>query len=300
MPGSIQSSTAVDLSRLPAPDIVEQLDYETILAAMLDDLVSRDPTFDQLTDADPAMKVLQVAAYRELLVRQRSNEASRACMVAYAKGADLDQLGAIFGVIRLEITPADPDEGIPAILETDDELRRRILLAPDSYSVAGPASAYVFHALSADPDVRDASATSPAPGQVVVAVLSRTGDGTADQRLLDTVASQVNGDTVRPLTDQVSVQSANLIDFDVEAVLHLYSGPDANLILATAQAGLTSFLEDARRLGRDVPLSAIMAALSVAGVHRVELVSPAADVVVNAVSAPAPGDIAITTAETGE
>ena len=46
-------------------------------------------------------------------------------------------------------------------------------------SVAGPTGAYEFHALSADGDVKDAAATSPAPGEVVVTVLSRTGDGAA-------------------------------------------------------------------------------------------------------------------------
>jgi phage-related baseplate assembly protein len=38
--------------------------------------------------------LLQVVAYRELLLRQRINEASKAVMVAYAASADLDQIGA--------------------------------------------------------------------------------------------------------------------------------------------------------------------------------------------------------------
>ncbi|MXP24717.1 hypothetical protein GRI39_01480 [Altererythrobacter indicus] len=163
---SISSSPAVDLSRLPAPVAVEELDYEVIFAQMRDDLVERDPSFSALIDSDPAIKVLQVAAYRELIIRQRINEAARACMVAYAIGSDLDQLAAVFGVTRQVLVPADEQTRSAAVMEDDDNLRRRVLLAPDGYSVAGPRSAYVYHTLSAHPDVLDASATSPAPGEV--------------------------------------------------------------------------------------------------------------------------------------
>src|SRR3546814_9711108 len=47
---------------------------------------------------------------------------------------------------------------IPAVMESDSDLRRRLVLAPEGYSVAGPEGAYIFHALSAHPDVLDASA----------------------------------------------------------------------------------------------------------------------------------------------
>ena len=115
----------IDLSRLAAPDVVEVLDYEVILAEMLADLRARDSAFTALTEADPAYKILEVAAYRELLIRQRINEAARSVMLAYAAGADLDQIAANFGVARLLIRPAD-DRTIPptpAVYETDEELR---------------------------------------------------------------------------------------------------------------------------------------------------------------------------------
>jgi phage-related baseplate assembly protein len=297
---SISTSTAVDLSRLPAPDVVEVLEYETILAAMLAELLVLDPTLDALGESDPATKVLQVAAYRELGLRQRVNEAARAVMVAYAAGADLDQLAAVFGVTRLELLPADEQAATPVVLESDEDLRRRVLLAPDSYSVAGPRSAYVFHALSANPEVLDASATSPAPGEVVVSVLSRNGDGTPAPEVLAAVEVAVNGDTVRPLTDQVTVQAAALVPFDVSAQLTLYAGPDSQLILETAVAALEAFLASARRLARDVPRSALIAALHVAGVQRVALSAPAEDIVVTELQAPLPGAMNVVLSGTDE
>ncbi|MCP4102949.1 MAG: baseplate assembly protein, partial [Lentisphaerae bacterium] len=67
---------AIDLSLLPAPNVIEPLDYEIIFSAMLTDLQSKATEFSALVESDPAYKVLEVAAYRELMLRQRVNDAS--------------------------------------------------------------------------------------------------------------------------------------------------------------------------------------------------------------------------------
>ncbi len=157
---------AIDLSQLPVPSVIEELDYEVIVAEQLDDLVARYPSYDVPAESDPAYKILEVAAYREMLVRQRVNEAAKAVMLAYARHGDLDNLGALFNVGRLQVDPGDP-EAVPPVLprhETDDDFRRRILLSLQGLSTAGPEGAYIYHALSAEGGVLDASATSPTPG----------------------------------------------------------------------------------------------------------------------------------------
>jgi phage-related baseplate assembly protein len=75
--------TAVDLSQLPAPAVVEAISFEQIFAEMLADLRVRDDTFTALTESDPSYKVLQVAAYREMLLRQRVNDGAKAVMLPY-------------------------------------------------------------------------------------------------------------------------------------------------------------------------------------------------------------------------
>lgn len=300
MPATTASSTAVDLSRLPPPDVVEAFDYETILAAKLARLQAALPGFDALVESDPAIKIIEICAYDELVIRQRVNDAARACMIAYAGGADLENLAALFGVARLEITPANAQTGAAAVMESDEDLRRRVLLAPDSYSVAGPASAYVYHALSSSADVLDASATSPAPGEVVVSVLARTGTGAADAALLAAVEAVVGSDEVRPLTDEVTVQSAEIVEFDISAELTLYAGPDADIILAAANEALDSLLARQRRIGRDITRSAIFSALHAAGVQNVVLSAPAADVVIGNTEAAHLVNRSVTVTGTGE
>lgn len=272
--------TAVDLSKLPFPAAVETLEFETILAEMVADLKARDPSFTALLESDPAFKVLEVAAFREMLLRQRVNEAIKAVTLAYAEESDLEQIAARYNVERLTIVPADDTTvpPTPAVMESDESLRRRVQLSFEGFSTAGPEGAYIFHSLGADARVLDASAHSPSPGQVVVAVLSRDGDGTAPADLLAAVNTTLSDEDVRPLTDQVTVESAEIINYSVEATLTLYSGPDSEVVMTAAQSALESYTENNHRLGRDVTLSGIYAALHQEGVQNVTLTSPAANV----------------------
>ena len=260
--------STVDLSRLPAPALVEDLSYEAILDAMLADLVARMPAFSALTDSDPAMIVLQVAAYRELLLRQRVNDVGRQTLVAYAGNSNLDHLAALVGVPRLAG-------------EKDEALRRRIVLAPFGFSTAGPTSAYVYHALSASGLVQDASATSPAPGEVLVSILSTEGHGQASDALVAIVNAALSAETVRPMTDKVTVRSAQIVGYQVDALLYLYQGPDGGVVRAKAAANLAAYIAAGRKLGRDATMSGLYAALHVEGVQRVELRSPTGPIIVD-------------------
>ena len=277
--------TAIDLSQIPAPDVIEQLDYETIYAEMLAKLKEFIPDFDDSIESDPAVIVLQVAAYFRMLDRQRVNDAARAVMLPYAAAADLDNLGALVGVTRLTITPADEENGIPAVMESDTDFRRRITLAPEGYSVAGPRGAYIFHALSADADVADASAISPAPTEVEVYVLSRMGDGTPTAEVLAAVEAALNDEDVRPLGDQVTVAGATITGYAIAADIYTFAGPDSAVVMAEAQSRIEEWVEDSRKIGRDITRAGIIAALFAGGVQNVDLTSPAADLAMDETAA---------------
>ena len=78
-------STVIDLSMLPAPTIIEALDYETLLTTRRADLVARYPAAaDVITlESEPLNKLLEESAYRELILRQRINDAARGVMLAF-------------------------------------------------------------------------------------------------------------------------------------------------------------------------------------------------------------------------
>lgn len=274
----------VDLAALPAPAIIEELSHAEIRAELALELAALDPDLASgMTPADPLSKLLDISATRELNVRARVNDAARALLVSHSVGADLDALAAFKGVARLVVDPGDPVAAppIPPTLEQDGPLRIRIAAAPEGYSVAGPHGAYVFFAMSASGNVADARATSPNPGEVVVAILSADNAGEASPALVAEVDLALNDDEIRPLTDEVSVIAAELVDYTLELEVYLYPGPEAAPIVAESQARAEAYALEQARLGRDVRLSAVMAAGHAPGVQRVVVVSPPADIVIS-------------------
>lgn len=296
--------TSIDLSQLQAPQIVEPLDFETILSAMLTDLQTRmaaaGQPFTALVESDTAYKILEVCAYRELLVRQRANESVKAVMLAFATGADLDQIGANYNVQRLLITPADPTAipPTPAVYESDADFRARIPLSLEGYTTAGSEGSYVFAGKSADGRVKDIAAVSPAPGQVSVYVLSNQGNGAASSDLIAAVNTALNAEQVRPMTDQVTVQSASIVNWSITASLTLYPGPDSAVVVAAARAAAQAYADSVHKCGYDVSLSGVYAALQQPGVQKVTLTSPSADISISDGQAPYCTAITLTVAGT--
>ena len=275
--------STLDLSRLPAPLVLESLDFEALYQEALTDFRAlMGGNWSAALESDPVVKLLEKAAYDKMMGRARINDAAKALLLAFARDSDLDHLAANYNVQRLLVVPADPG-AVPPIepqYESDDSLVERTLLAFEGMSIAGPRDAYVFHAMSADGRVADARASSPSPATVEVSILSRIGEGLASEDLLEVVRQALNDEKVRPVGDRLIVQSASLIDYQVEAVLYLYPGPEIELSLTEAKAALDRYINTQRRLGRDIRRSAIHAALHVSRVQRVDLISPAEDVVV--------------------
>ena len=258
----------IDLTKIPAPDVVEALDFEAIYARrsarLQAALVETGVNWDSAIEADPLTKVVQADAYEEMLLRARVNDAARAVMLTTATGSDLDNLAAWYEVIRLDG-------------ESDDRLRLRTQMAPEGFSTAGPKSAYVYHALSASLEVADVEVSSPQPGQVVVTILSTAGDGTADAALLALVTDALSAEDVRPLNDHVTVQSATICPWTCVAKLTMGDGPAASVVVDQAIRAVKAYAAETHRIGAGVYGSALIAALHQPGVVAVDLIQPAAD-----------------------
>lgn len=311
----------IDLAQLPAPAIVEALDFETLLAARKSAFLELMPD-DQRADlaqvlsleSEPLTKLLEENVYRELLWRQRVNEAAKASLLAYAQKTDLDNRAADYGITRLLLSPADPDAVPPieAVYESDDRLRYRCQMALEGLTVAGSRGAYHFHALSAHAQISDASIDSPTfeavdvgaevramlpagaivltcsyaaglvdplPGDVTVAVLATSTATIPVDELVGTTQAALSADEVRPLTDRPRVLSGVPSDYLVNAVLEFDDGPDHTVVLANANQRLQDAIAAGRKLGGLMPRSVLFAALQAPGVRRVLLDQPPVDVV---------------------
>lgn len=278
--GSATTFAAVDMSLVPFPDAIEAPDFATIRDDMLAELAALDPVYADLTEADPAYHVIAVCASREVGLRLRTNEAVKAVALAYAEKTTLDNLAANYNVVRMLLDPGNPD-ALPPVAPTyedDISLRRRAQLAYEGLSSAGADGFYIFHALGADPDVLDASVGSPEPGAVMVAVLSRTGDGTSSLDLCNSVLTTLSGLTTRPMTDNLATTSATILPYVVQAEITMLENVNPAAVLETAQAAMQAYADRSHRLGRAIAKSGIYAALHREGVLSVRLIQPSADI----------------------
>ncbi|WP_264735440.1 baseplate assembly protein [Wolbachia endosymbiont (group A) of Rhinocyllus conicus] len=246
-------------------NIIEKLSYEEIFSRMKEELVCRDETFSALVESDPAMKVLEVAAWRELLLRQRINESVKSNLLKFATGEDLDNLAEFYGVEREKE-------------EEDERFRKRIKAKIAGWSTGGSKEYYKYHALSADSRVKDALVESPIPGKVQISILSTelSITGIVLEELLEIVRKQVNRDDIRVLTDTVTVIGCNITEIDIDSRMSISSVISKEEI----KEQFIKKFEASRRLGWNVTRSWIIANLFVDGVENVELIEPKEDVVV--------------------
>lgn len=284
----------VDLSTLPTPAVIEELDYEALVTRQKETFQTlweavriANPEMDlpqydvAMLRTDPVMIVIETNAYRELNERARINDAARANILGYATDSDLDHVAADHGVTRLAG-------------ESDKALEERIVLADQGRSTAGPEEWYEFHARSVDADIRDVKVYRPGTGpELEVAVLTTSNGGVPTGPLLTEIAEAITNPVVRSINDIITVVPAVKTTVNVTAEVWLL--PDAPMaVFDGLSAGLTAALANEGGIGFDVNKSWLTARLSPSGVAKVNLTVPAADVVMDGFSAASLGTISLT------
>ena len=283
-------SELVDLKKLPAPKVVQELSYETLLAQRKEKFLSLQESDEMRQhwqarlqlESEPVVKLLEENAYLELLLRTNINESAKAVMLAYATGSDLDQLGALFGVTRLILQAEDLKSNPPttAKYEDDERFRTRIQMSLEGLTTAGSRASYEFHALSTSAKIKDVDVTSQTAGTVKVAILSTEGQGTADGDLIKAVKEQLNDEHIRPLTDTVLVESAVILTYEIQATITLYPSVLESVVMGNVNQAITSYVNKKHSLGIDITRSGIYAALHQEGVQNVKLTKPMDDLIV--------------------
>jgi phage-related baseplate assembly protein len=280
------SELPAELADLPAPALVEVVAYAArysdLQAKLVQIFADAGISYDvEDLETDPAQVLLQVSAYQDVLLRQRVNEAIRSWFLAYATGGDLDVLAQWYDVARL-------------VGETDDALKRRVVLAIQGRSTGGTEARYRSIALGADVRVADAAVYTVGRDPTInVAVFSTDNAGVAGAALLAKVDTALQAPEVRMVNDAIVVASAAQQVTDIAAnVWLLPSAPES--VLAQMETGLREAWARDMLLGRDLTLSWLLAQLQIDGVQRVELVAPTTDIDVPFNRAAALGTVTLT------
>lgn len=208
-------------------------------------------------------------------IGETTGEVSASCTVAGPVGNDY-----LAGQISTIVTPMTFVSGAQnttittggADAESDPDFADRIRLAPNSFSVAGPEKAYVYHAKSVSPAIIDVKVNSPTPGEVDVYVLLT--DGTLPtEDTLEQIEEHLSDENIRPLTDYVVVKAPTASNYEIE--LHYWISQEDSSKAAQIQADVEAAVEQYRlwqqtKIGRDITPGKLLQLVFAAGASRVD------------------------------
>lgn len=208
-------------------------------------------------------------------IGETMGEVSASCTVAGPVGNDY-----LAGQISTIVTPMTFVSGAQnttittggADAESDPDFADRIRLAPNSFSVAGPEKAYVYHAKSVSPAIIDVKVNSPTPGEVDVYVLLT--DGTLPtEDTLEQIEEHLSDENIRPLTDYVVVKAPTASNYEIE--LHYWISQEDSSKAAQIQADVEAAVEQYRlwqqtKIGRDITPGKLLQLVFAAGASRVD------------------------------
>ena len=291
---------SLEFPDLPTPEIIDTSTFEEILARKLEKFRELAPDYTNVVEGDPIYMMAQVAAYDELNLRMRINNAYRQTNILTATGANLDNLVANVNLVRQVKQEAVYDSNgileIPEILETDEQLRRRYLLAWHALGL-GTFGWYKYHVLNSDVNVKDALPKRTGDGEVTVWIQSESsGGGIPTSSLLSKVRTYMAENNRDAVAGSLTIAGVTKKAYTITAEVTVLVELDPTEVVAELTDSVTAWAADNEVIGRDIPLSGFYAALSVPGVSSVTLSSPTATVTTTETEVPVADTITITAA----
>ena len=210
----------------------------------------------------------------------RSVETRATCKTAGSSGngyavGEIDTMEAPLAFISSVSNTTETSGGSDE--EDDETFAERIKIAPNGFSVAGPKKAYIYHAKSVNPSIIDVAVITPSAGVVDVYIL--TEDGVAlTSELISQVQDYLSSDTVRPLTDKVTVKEPVYFDYEIKVEYRINESDRANA--ATIQTRVSDAVESYRvwqsgKIGRDLDPERLVSLVKDAGAGNIVTLEPA-------------------------
>ena len=158
----------------------------------------------------------------------------------------------------------------------DDEFYNLMVASEDAYSCAGARGAYEYWAKSVSTEIADVVVNSPEAGTICIHALMD--DGTiASSEIKAAILAACSADSVRPLTDYVTVVDPEVVTYDI--TLTYYLSEDSTESAADLEAAIEAAVDEyviwqSGKLGRDINPSKLISMIMEAGAKRVVLTSP--------------------------
>lgn len=190
----------------------------------------------------------------------------------------IDAQPYISSVGNIDVTAGGAD------VESDENLRIRIKLAPGTFSNAGSEDAYIFFAKSASQDIVDVAVPPSLGGGIVKIYPLMKNLLPTPVGILNAVFAACNPDKVRPLTDTVQVFSPTFTNYAIVVNITKYDSATAQDVQDLATLALNSFVAEKQvQLGNDIILTQIKSRATIKDkTYDLVLASPSADIILAA------------------
>lgn len=264
----------IDLTKVEPPQFIEEISYNTIKEQMLKLL---EGSGFEVRPSDPSSKLLDIAALREVGLRQKVNEAIKELFLAFARDMSLDNIANFFKDL-------DEERNIVKLKrdgEDDDKFRERALGSFDQFTTAGASKAYEYWAKykANVKNVKNVKSYTPEKGTGKVNVivlfddhLEFIKDSNALSKALTKIRHTVNRLDVAPTTDIITVKKAELVKYRLDVNIYVPDGADPQVIREMAKERLEKYIAARHGVSLDVTNTCVGGACFVNdSIHRIDV-----------------------------
>lgn len=161
-------------------------------------------------------------------------------------------------------------------IETDDDLRERIFLAPKGFVTGGTNEAYEYMVRAYDTSVEDVKVTSPSPRIVQIIVLLANGVIPGDEYIGD-LKAYIEDPERKMLTDEIVIKKPEAAEYDIDFNYYINESDKSKAVTIQSEVN-TAVAEyelwQRAKIGRDINPDELVKRVIAAGAKRVVLTHP--------------------------
>ena len=218
-------------------------------------------------------------AYTEIPRGELCVDVKAQCLTAGAAGnaysaGEINTMVDIVAYIDSAENITKPENGRD--IETDDDLRERIFLAPKGFATGGTNEAYEYMVRNYDTSVEDVKVTSPSPRIVQIIVLLANGVIPGDEYISD-LKAYIEDPERKMLTDEIMVKKPEAVEYNIDFSYYINTTDKnkAETIQTEVNAAVAAYeLWQRAKIGRDINPDELIKRVITAGAKRVVLSYP--------------------------
>lgn len=248
--------------------VIEPVSYETNKQKLLD-LISAISPDVVLYESSDEMVMLEAFAQEMTYADVRFNARMKAALPSYAKGASLDDACLEFyGTHRLE-----GEDDVRFFERSQESLQQSVTTGSDD--------SYIYHTKNVDPRITHVFPYRSGDGETTIVWYAQNEEDVDQLQIIQQAIEAKLFDIKRRTlcaTSQTVVR-AEVVYFDIELTLYISSVFQQNTLVPDATAVLRDFY-GFYPISKEINLSKITSLVHLNGVEKVEVTTPAANVVV--------------------